>query len=127
MSGPIDGVRQAAGDLLTTVAQLGHLRLQLAAVELEEERLRLVRLALLAAVAFFLFGLGVVVGAVFAVLLVEPPYRVPLLGGIAAVSLLGGAVAWRQWRVEARRKPPLLQATLAEFERDLQAFASRRP
>lgn len=127
MSAPFDGVRRAAGDVLTTLADLGHTRLQLAAVELEEERLRLVRLALLAAIAFFLLGLGLVVAAVFAVLLVDPPYRVPLLGAIAAASLVGAAIAWRQWRVEARRKPPLLQATLAEFERDLHAFVPPRP
>ena len=99
MSAPFDGVRRAAGDVLTTLADLGHTRLQLAAVELEEERLRLVRLALLAAIAFFLLGLGLVVAAVFAVLLVDPPYRVPLLGAIAAASLVGAAIAWRQWRI----------------------------
>lgn len=126
MPTPFEGLRSAAGDLIATAADLGRTRLELAAIELEEERLRLARQALLVLLALLLLGVGAVFAVVFLVLLVDPRWRPHVVGGAAALFLIAGGLVWRQWQHEARDKPPLLQDTLAELERDLQALG-RRP
>ena len=119
----MQGAADALPQLLGTLLDSGRTRLELLGVELEEERLRLVALFIAAAVTMFCALVASALLAAWLVLLCEPAQR-PLAVG-AATALFSGAAAfgaWR-WRRLTQRRPPLLQATLAELQRDHAAFA----
>lgn len=113
----------ALPQLLGTLLDSGRTRLELLSVEVEEERLRLAALFIAAAVTVFCALVASVLLATGLVLLCEPAQR-PLAVGLATALFAGAAAfgGWR-WRRLAQRRPPLLQATLAELQRDHAAFA----
>lgn len=113
----------AARQVLADVLDIGRTRLELATVEIEEERLRLAQLLLGATLTLFLLLVAVLLGSAWLVLWCPPEHRVALLGALAGGFLAAsGAVGWR-WRQLAHNKPPLLHATLAELQRDRAAPA----
>jgi len=108
--------------LSAALLDLGQSRLRLAAVEVEEERLRVAELLLWATCALFLLGVGVVCAAGLLVLLCWNGPREVVLGVVAAAFIGSGLAALAVWRRKARQKPPFLGATLAELERDRAAL-----
>jgi uncharacterized membrane protein YqjE len=116
----MSGLRDAAQQVLADVIDIGRTRLELATVEIEEERVRLGQLLLGACVALFLLFAGVLLGAAWLVLWSPPDQRLMVLGALALGFLVAGAgAAWR-WCQRAAAKPPMLHATLAELRRDAQ-------
>lgn len=120
------GLRQAGRELLATLLDIGRTRLQLAATELEEEQLRLAGLLAGAVLMLFLLGVGTLLAAGWLVLAVEPAQRLATLGALALLFLGAALVALLRLRQRLARKPPLLQATLAELDKDHQALLARR-
>lgn len=115
---PTHGVLASARAVLAALIDVGHTRLQLASTELEEEGLRVAQLLLWAAIAVFLFGVGLVLAAMLAVLLVWDGPREWVLGGITAAFLVGAAGSLWVLRRKARAKPGFMSATIAELKRD---------
>jgi len=111
--------------ILGTLLDIGRTRLELATVELEEERLRIARLQVLAACALFLTFVAVVLLVAWTVLVVDAAHRPAALGVLAAAFLLAALVAGWRWRDAAANKPPLLHATLAELRNDVEALRGR--
>ena len=110
--------------LALTGLAMAHTRLALAGVELEEELQRLLGL-LLSLLGLFVFGLvGVLTFTFMVVLAVDAAQRVTVLACFAVAYL--GLAAWFVWRVKRMlaTRPPFLQATLAEMERDREALQS---
>jgi uncharacterized membrane protein YqjE len=110
--------------LALTALAMAHTRLALAGVELEEELQRLVGL-LLSLLGLLVFGLvGLLVLTLTVVLAVDAAQRVTVLACFAAAYL--GLAGWFVWRVQhmLATRPPFLQATLAEMERDREALQS---
>lgn len=119
------GWREAAWRLLGGLLDLGRTRIELAAVELAEERLRIARLLIAAVITLFLLATGLLLAVVWLVLWCDPAQRLAVLGGLAVACALAGALsAWR-WQVMAASTPPFLQATLAELARDHAALTDR--
>lgn len=119
------GLRDAAQQVLATLIEIGQSRLELATVELEEERLRLARLWIVATCTLFFAFVFCVLLAGWIVLLLDPAHRLAALGGLTTLFLAAGlAGAWR-WRRLVVDKPPLLQATLAELRNDRAALRAR--
>jgi uncharacterized membrane protein YqjE len=116
------GLFASARSLLGAVLDLGQTRLQLAAVEVEEERARIAELLLWATCALFFIGLGIVFTSLLVVLLCWNGPREWVLGGFAALFAGLGGWAAATWRHKLRTKPAFLAATLAELERDRAAF-----
>ena len=112
----------AARGVAATLLDIGQTRLQLATTELEEEGLRLTGQAIAAAAALFAFALGIVLACVAAVLLVPPTDRPLVLGLLALACFACGAWAVWRWRRISATRPPLLQATLAELQKDRAAL-----
>lgn len=122
---PTAGLRGAARQLLGTLIDIGQSRLELVTVELEEERLRLARLWVVATCTLFFAFVGVVLLAGWIVLLCDPANRLAALGALTALFVAAGvAGAWR-WRRLVVNKPPLLHATLAELRNDRAALQAR--
>lgn len=117
-SPPPGGLRGALQQVLGSLLDIGRTRIELAAVELEEERLRLVTLWISATVTLFLAFVSVMLATALVVLLCEPAQRVTALGALLAGFTAAGLVAAGYWRHLARSRPPLLQATLEQLQQD---------
>lgn len=121
----MEGLRAAAQQVLADVVEIGRTRLELATVELEEERLRLARLWVGATVTLFLLFAGVVLAAAWIVMLCPPEQRVTALGVLAGAFLVAAGVAGWRWRQLSADRPPLLHATLGELRRDQDELSPR--
>ena len=105
-----------------TLLAMGHTRLALAGVELEEELQRLIDL-LLNMLGLLVFGLvGVLMVSLLLVLMADPAQRVLVLAILSASYLALGVWFW--WRIAraVATRPPFLQATLAEMAQDRAAL-----
>lgn len=116
------GLRDSALQLAATAVDIGRTRLQLAATELEEERLRLAQRWIAAAGTLYFGSLALLLGCAGIVWATPPGYRLLALCALALLfAALCAAAAWR-WRTLQKRKPALLAATLGELARDAQAL-----
>lgn len=115
---PVGGLLASMRVVAGAVVALAATRLELAATELEEERLHIAELLLWAALALFCLGVGTVFAGLLTVLLLWDGPREVALGALTAAFLAGGALAAGAWRHKAARKPRLLAATLAELRSD---------
>jgi uncharacterized membrane protein YqjE len=120
------GLRAAVGELLAMSVGAVRTRLQLAVNDVEEEQLRLAGLLAHALMALFLLFAGVLLALAWLVLAVDAAHRVATLGALALLFAGGSLVAVLRLRRRIASKPPLLQATLAELERDCEALLGQR-
>ncbi|MEQ1805764.1 MAG: phage holin family protein [Burkholderiaceae bacterium] len=116
------GLLGSARAVLAGLVEIGHTRLQLASTEFEEERLRIAQLLLYATAALFFLGLGLVLFALWLVLLFWDSHRVFVLGAETTLILSIGAALAGVWRHKARTKPRFLGTTLTELQRDREAL-----
>lgn len=124
------GLFGSARAAIAGLVEIGHTRLQLAATELEEERLRIGALFVYASIALFFLGVGLVLGALLVMVLFWDSHRVLVLALETALFLGVGAGVTLAWRRKAAAKPKLLETTLAELQRDraaLQPWQSETP
>ena len=105
--------------------QTAQTRLELLAVELQEEKLRLTGLALNTVLAGLLLGFGLVFLMVFLTVLFWEEHRLLALGISTALCLGGGLVAASNAARAFRSGTKLFSASLAEFARDRAAL--RKP
>jgi uncharacterized membrane protein YqjE len=115
------GLLGSARAALAGLLEIGQTRLQLAATELEEERLRIAELLVYACVSLFLLGVGLVLAALLLVLAFWEQ-RMLVLGLEAALFLGAGAAFTMAWRRKAATKPKLLATTLGELQLDRKAL-----
>jgi len=116
----------AARGVAATLVDIGQTRLQLLATEVEEEGLRVAHQAYAAAGALFAFALGIVLACIALVLLVAPADRPLVLAGLAVACFAFGAWGVLRWQRIVAMRPPLLQATLAELQKDRAALLGAR-
>lgn len=97
-------------------------RLELLAVELQEEKLRLAGLALNTVLAGLLLGFGLVFLMIFLTVLFWEEHRLLALGLSTAICLGGGLLAARSAARAFRSGTKLFSASLAELARDRDAL-----
>lgn len=121
-STPPEGTLAAVRGMLATLLATLQVRLELLGTELGEERLRLLRVLLLGAVATFLLGAGTVfvAGALVLVMWQQHPLLALLLA--ALLFLAGGAFALHRALVLLRQPSKVFEASLAELARDRDAL-----
>lgn len=112
------GLLHSIRKLATTLVGVLQTRLGIFATELEEAKLQLSQLFLLGLVALFCLGLGIVLLAVFFVVLFWDSYRLAVLGIMAAVFLGMGIFAVLALRAKAAENTEMFSATLAELAKD---------
>lgn len=112
--GLLDSIRKLA---LTLTGAL-QTRLGIFATELEEAKLQLSQMLLLGLVALFCLGLGIVLLAVFFVVLFWDSYRLAVLGVMAGFFLGMGIFAVLALRAKATENTKMFSATLAELAKD---------
>jgi uncharacterized membrane protein YqjE len=117
--------------IVDTVTRLGaalvamlQTRLELAAVEIEEQSQRFQRNLLLSLLAMFLFGIALVLVALFVVILFWDSYRIAAVLGMAALFALAALALGLKVRASVAGRPRLLAATLAELQKDIEFVKS---
>lgn len=112
------GLMGSIRQLLSTVTSIASTRLELLANELQEERLRLTQMLLLALFALFCFGVGILLLTAFIVVLFWDDHRLAVLGALSALFLALGALMAMLLRSKAQAKSRLFSSSLAELTED---------
>lgn len=121
------GLRPAAARLAAGALELFRTRVELASVELAEERERLKALLVLAIAGAVLATLAVAAASILVVAYFWDTYRYAAIAVLAAAYAVLAALAFSRAASIARRAPTPFAATIAEFEKDRALFAGERP
>lgn len=113
-------IAESIGRISATLVALVQTRLELAAVEVEEESLRLMGYLMLSLLALFLFGIAVVMVALFVIILFWDTHRIEAVLSMAVLFAAGGALIARKVRISLATKPRLLEHTIAELNKDIE-------
>ncbi|MGE5640027.1 MAG: phage holin family protein [Clostridia bacterium] len=105
----------------TAVAAL-HTRLELAAVEMEEQGARAAQILVYAALAGFCLALAIILGAILLVVLFWDSGRVAILASLTGLFGAGAVALGLAARKVLRERPRALAATLAELKNDIEAL-----
>ena len=122
-SGVLMGSAKRLLDMLLGVVAT---RLELLANELQEERLRLTQMLFFALGALFFLGMTVLVLTVFVVVLFWDEHRLVVLFMLSVFFFLAGLLMAMLYRQQARAKPRLFAASLAELHADHQQLENDR-
>jgi len=112
------GLFAALKNILATLLSIGRTRAELLAVEIEEEKYRLIAMWAKAIGAAFLIALGVIM-AVFSLALAFWEQRVLVFGLFAALFFIGAAVLVLSLRQQAKGPSRLFRSSLAELDADI--------
>ena len=112
------GLMGSVKRLLSTLTSIVSTRLELLANELQEERLRLTQMLVIALFALFCFGMGLLLLTLFIVVLFWDDHRLVVLGALCAIFFVLGTVMALLVRSKAQAKSKLFSASLAELSRD---------
>jgi len=117
-TGRAEGLFESLRNLARTFLAIVQTRIEIFASEVDEERTRLARIAVLAAVAALCIALAVVLLVFFLVVLFWDTNRLLAIGVLAGVFAVGGAAAGLGLRAAISQRPKFLSATLAELRKD---------
>jgi len=123
----VGGLKPAAMRLLAGAIGLARTRLELASVELAEERGRLTTIVVLAAAGAVLATLAVVALTLGIVAYFWDSYRYQAIGALVVVYAALAAFAFMRAAAVVKRQPTPFAATIAEFDKDRRRFAGGRP
>jgi uncharacterized membrane protein YqjE len=108
-----------AGRIAATVIAMAGTRLELAAVEFQEDARRLLGYLAWSLLAVFLAAGAILLAALFVILLFWDSYRLQAVAGMAAVLALGAGLIVMKVRSGLNAQAPLFAATLAELRNDI--------
>lgn len=111
--------------LLSTLSSIVSTRLELLANELQEERLHLTQMLVLALFTLFCFGIGVLLLTAFIVVLFWDEHRLAVLGTLSVVFLALGVLTTVLLRSRMEAKSKLFSVSLAEFAKDREQLCTR--
>jgi uncharacterized membrane protein YqjE len=115
---PQAGILESLRKLGRTGVAVLQNRLELLAVEVEEQKVRLVRVLVLAGAAVFLANTALLAVSVTIVMLAGERARVAVLIALSVVYVSAAAWAFLALRRELRTAPPPFQDTVAELKKD---------
>lgn len=102
-----------------TVLDMLQTRLELAAVEIEEESRRLLGYFVLALLALILFGLAMLLVALAIILVFWDGYRIEAAVSLAALFGMAAGLIGLKLRADFSSRPRLLAATVGELNKDI--------
>jgi uncharacterized membrane protein YqjE len=123
--GPIRGLLHSLQRLLATALAIAHTRLELLTTELQQEIHRAAEILVWTVVALIAAGIGLFLLALVTVFVFWDTHRVLASVGVTAVFLFIAAVAGLVVLAKIRGKPRLLDATLAELQKDRASLVRR--
>ncbi|GAA0846443.1 MAG: hypothetical protein CL858_25465 [Cupriavidus sp.] len=110
----LDSLRNLTGSVVSMLQT----RLELASVELAEERARLMKVALLACFGLVFFSMALMTFTLLIAILFWETYRWQAIGAIVVFYVICAAICLLVARNKVRNAPPLFEATLAELDKD---------
>ena len=117
-NGQNTGLFAALKGIAATLLTTGRTRLELLGNEIEEGKLRALRLLLLAQAMIFCLGVGILLAVAWLALCFWES-RLLVMGGFALLFILLGGVFLRAFLNATQRSKPLFASSLAELEEDL--------
>jgi uncharacterized membrane protein YqjE len=120
---PVSGPLRRLGSSLLT---LGRIRLELLAIEAQEEKERIAGLALWAVLAALLAGFGLLMLLLLIVVALWDSYRLLAIAGAAVVLLGAAASAVAKLKALLAQPTTLFQSSISELREDADALR-RRP
>ncbi len=112
-----EGVFASLRRILKTLLAIGHNRLELLLVELEEERWRFFNALLLGGLALILAGMTLMVATIAMVVTCLKAGRIDLVVALTALYLVATIICFWRLRISLKRKA-LFSATLGELRKD---------
>lgn len=112
------GLLDSLKSFARTMLALAQTRLELLGNEVEEQRLLLMREALLALAALLLLGLGIAFTAIFFLVLFWDTHRLLVSGVLAVLFFASGAAVYAALRSAQAERPKAFSATLGELAKD---------
>jgi uncharacterized membrane protein YqjE len=119
--GLFSSVRRVADTCVSSI----HNRVELVSVELQEEKIRLVRLLLWTGAALFAAFLAITVITIAVVMLVPEDSRNVAISAFGLLYVIVAIVVALKLRAEIRNAPPPLNDTMTELKKDLECLRSR--
>ena len=118
MSQTPGGLLAAVKDIAATLLATGRTRLELLGNEIEEEKLRAIRLLLMAQAMVFCLGVGTLLLVGLLALLFWDS-RLFVVGGLTCLFLLLAGFFYRAFQGLLHRSKPAFTTSLAELEEDI--------
>lgn len=125
-AGASKGLLDSLGTLASTLLGMAQTRLDLLALDLEEDRAHLMSLLVLAMVAMFCLGIATVLATVLLIAACWDEHRLLALGVLAGFYLVAGLGAWARAQHKLKMKPSLFSASLAELKSDREHLGATR-
>lgn len=119
------GLLASLTTLVATLVAIAHTRLDMLATDLEEDRLHLLSLLLMALLALFCLGVGLLLATLLLVVAFWDTHRLLMLGSLAGCFLAAGMAACGFAVYKVKTKPKIFAASLLELLKDRQQLASR--
>ena len=110
---------ESVGRLGSTLVDMVHTRLELAAIEVEEESQRMLGFLLFALLALVLFGVAFILLAFLVIVIFWDTHRVAAVAGMAALFGVAGAIISMKVKSGFANKPRLLGNTIEELRKDI--------
>lgn len=112
-------IAERVGRLGATLLEMVHTRLELASLEMEEQSQRYLGYLLMSLLALFLFGIALVLVAVFVIIPFWDTHRLAAVLGMAALFALSALGIGMKVRAGFAAQPALLSATMGELQKDI--------
>jgi uncharacterized membrane protein YqjE len=113
------GFFAAGGRIVTTIVAMAGTRLELAAVEFQEDARRLLGHLAWTLLAAFLAAGALLLAALFVIAIFWDSYRLQAVGGMAVLFGALAGIILMKVRASMNAQAPLLSATLAELRNDI--------
>ncbi len=122
---PGGGLFASLRRLLATALEIVQVRIELLAVEIEQEKLRIFDALLWAALAVLLLGVGITLLVALLLMLFWDGYRLAALAVLCVFFIGGGVLVAMRARARLASPDGLASASVAEIERDRAALGGR--
>jgi uncharacterized membrane protein YqjE len=119
------GIIRSLRNLTATLVAVLHTRLELLVTEIEEERVRLLQLALWAAGALFFLGVAFLLLVMLLIVVFWDTHRIAVIAALAGACLAAGIVMAVGARNRAQGRSRLFSASLDELARDKDQLTPR--
>lgn len=116
------GLFASLSGLGATLVAMMRTRLQLLAIDLEEDSVHLFRIAKLTLLMLFCFGLGTLLLTILITVLFWDSHRILVLSLLSGFFMLCGIVIGRYTKRSIQQKPTLFASSLSELVKDWQSL-----
>lgn len=113
-----NGLVASVKALMSTLLCIAQTRLELLANEMEEDRLRMIRLVLFSLFMFLFFCLGIVMFTLMIIVIYWDTYRLLAIGLVALTYLVVAAGLAVYLARQVKQKPKIFSASIAELIKD---------